>query len=222
MAERSSRREALKLIGAGGVGLVAGAGGTAYLAQQFYAESNDPNDVFGGPPPELSTQIRGESGPVVTTYVDYSCPHCHDFETSVVPELEDAIQGGELRLHARTYPIPVDETWSWRMPNVPRSAQAQTGSLDSFWEAREYVWNDWSGGDFSEEYVRTLASDLGLDPDRTWRETVNEWYRPYVELDRELAAEQGVDATPSVVVDGEVLGENSASAIEDAVARARE
>jgi protein-disulfide isomerase len=222
MVDTTGRRGALKLLGAGGIGLVAGAGGTAYYAQQFYAETNDPDNVFGGPPPELATQIRGESGPIVTVYVDYSCPHCHDFETGVLPELDDAVENGEMRILPRVYPLPVDKTWSWRMPNVPRSAQAQTGSLDGFWEARDYIWNNWSGGNFSESYVRDLATELGLDPDRTWRETKNEWYRPYIELDRELGAEDGVDRTPTVIVDGEIVQENSVEAIEQAVDQARE
>jgi len=215
-----SRRRTLKSAGLFGGGAILGGLTGAYGMIQYYSSENSPNRDFGHAPPELDTQIRGTDGPIVAFYTDFSCPHCHDFEAEVLPNLEDMVSAGEMRLLPRDWPIPVDETWSWRMPNVPRSAQAQRGSVDAYWEARNYIIENWNGGSFSEEYVRDLAAELDLDPDLTWEVTREQWYLPYVELDRELGEEDGVNGTPSVVVDGELLDGNSEEAIREAVRNA--
>lgn len=212
-----NRRQALRNLGAFGVGTVVGGGGMAYYAQQYFAESNEPDDRFGGSPPELKRQFRGSGGPLVEVYTDYACPHCHEWVTTVLPELQQMVDNGEMRYTHRDYPLPVDEAWSWRIPNLPRSAQAQTRDVDTFFAVNSYIWSNWPDGNYNEEFVRSVANEFDLDEDKTWEHTRYEWFRPQIELEVELAEDDGVDRTPSVIVDGTLLEENGADRIRQAV-----
>lgn len=172
---------------------------------------------FEGDPPELADPVLGTDGPLVEVYADYACPHCHTFELQVRPGLDDLARDGELRLRHRDFPIPVDETWSWRMPNLPRSAQAQTGSVETFRDVNRYVWEHWNDGRFDEAYVREVARAFDLEADRTVQAVRHERYRSAVEADRQRGVEAGVRGTPGVVVDGEVLEDVSLERIREAV-----
>lgn len=173
-------------------------------------------DPGGEDPPELASRVRGAEGPLVEVFEDFRCPHCHEYATAVVPDIQAMADEGHLRFVTRDLPIPVDPTWSWRMPNLPRTAQAQTGSVETAWGVEEYVWHNWNGGAFSESYVRTVAEEFDLDPDRTWQAVRDERFRSAVEAERQRGASLGVEATPSVVVDDELLEDRSLAAVREA------
>lgn len=209
----ATRRRFLGGVGVSGAIALAGCSG-------FLGSGSDIE--FEREPPELAQPIRGDNGPLVETYVDYACPHCHEFESRIVPEIEDLIQDGKMRFTTQDFPIPIDSTWSWQMPNVPRSAQAQTGTTETFWAVHDYIWANWNGGNFDEEYVRQVASEFDLNPDQTWREVQGEFFRADIEADKSKGEDAGVSGTPSVIIDGELFEAPGAETIRSAVEAANE
>jgi hypothetical protein len=190
---------------AGCVGTLTGGGSKA-----------DPGS-FESPPPELEEQAKGPDSASVEVYVytDYECSHCHDFEVEVMPEIQDLLSRDDVRFVHRDFPIPVKKPWSWRLPNLPRSGQAQK-DLDTYWSLQRYIWQNWDQS-FDEDFVRTAAEEHGLDANRTWRATQEKRYDVYVEADRELGEMHGVTGTPGILVDGDLLDGYSEGTVRSAI-----
>lgn len=185
--------------------------------------SNAADNPFDDPPPSLDPRIRGDGGPLIEVYVDYACPHCQSFKQDVWPELETLVADGDARLVDRDFPIPVDETWSWRLPNLPRSAQAQAGSPDAYWTTADRIWTSLIDGATPDEtFVRDLAERADLDADRTWEAVRYERFRSPIETQRQAGIDAGVSGTPTVAVAGDLLDESSVDAITAAVEEASE
>lgn len=173
-------------------------------------------DPFEDPPPELAEPVQGESGVRVLVYTDFACSYCRRFATETRPELQDLVDDGRMQYVHRDFPVPVDDWWSWHLPNLPRSAQHQRDER-AFWDLYEYIWNNWNEGDFSEEWVRTAAREFDLDPDLTWQAVGFDRYGEYIRQNKAQGEAQGVPGAPSVVIDGERLADYTADNIRSTI-----
>lgn len=153
----------------------------------------------------LPAPARGPAdAPVrVVAFEDFACPHCRRFALEVLPRVVDEyVADGRVRYEHRDFPIPVDPTWSWRVPSAARAVQDAEGAAAFF---------DFAGrlyehlGSYDAALIADLAADVGADGEAVGRAATRERYRPVIEADRARGLDLGVDGTPAVFVDGERL-----------------
>ena len=168
----------------------------------------------------LPAPIRGdpEADVTVMAFEDFACPHCRTYSLEVVPELaDDYIEPGVVRYEFHDFPIPVADPTSWRAANAAREAQERGGDA-TFWEYERLLFENQDRlglGTFAD-----LATELDLDGQAVRDAAANEKHMNTVQADRKMGQTEGVEGTPTVFVDGEIV-RPTAEAIGDAIQQAR-
>jgi len=199
-----SRRRTLATVGIGAVGCLAGcAGGSGGSG----ADGTDEGEAT--PTGErLAPPVKGDPDAPVTLAVfeDYACPHCADYNTDGVPELEAAyVDPGEIRYEHRDLPIPVADPGSFQAANAAREVQSRNGDGE-FWTYAAALFE--RSGDIAAEaptLFGTIADEQGHDGEAVREAAVDRTHEETVQGDRQEAADLGVGATPSFVLNGEIV-----------------
>ena len=170
----------------------------------------------------LPTPVQGdEDAPVtVAVFEDFACPHCRTFAVDVQPRIVDEyVDPGDVRYEHHDFPIPVDDRWSWEAPGAGRAVQDTVGDAVFVTFTGRLFEEGWADGSptYSESLMRDLASAVGADPDTVVADASGNRYRPVLEADRESGLDRGVQATPSVFVDGTLLDRPDYSTISSAI-----
>lgn len=206
----SARRRFLAAAGATTATLVAGCvGGTGDGgADATPADGADGQETPTPQGEELAPPVRGDADADVTLAVfeDYACPHCADYNAEGFPEIDDAyVSSGDIRYEHRDLPVPVADPGSFQAANAGRAVQHRHGD-EAFW--------DYSGALFERfraistegpELYASLAESQGHDPAEIREAARYRVYRATVERDRQRAIDLGAEATPTFVVDGEIV-----------------
>lgn len=115
-------------------------------------------------------------------------------------------------------PIPVDETWSYGVANAARGVQDRHGS-EAFFEFSRVAFEHHEA--YSWDVVGYAAEEAGADPCAAIADGESGTYDLVLQSDRNAGVERGVEATPTVFVDGDAVSEPTAEAISDAIDAAR-
>ena len=155
-----------------------------------------------------------EADVTVKAFEDFSCPHCRAYSLDVFPKVrEKYIATEKIRYEFHDFPIPVNQKWSWAAASAARSVQDRVDDAAFYDFAHALFENQ---GDYSMSLIEDLAGDTEAAPCAVRAAAANETYRPVLEADREAGLNMGVEATPSVFVDGQAV-EHSFSKIESAI-----
>lgn len=164
------------------------------------------------------------SGPVtIDVYEDFGCPHCHDFQADVFPDLESQLlDSNEATYRHFDFPLPADDR-SIAMANAARAVQAETNTDDDpageFFAYKTAVIN---ADDWSDDGLAAIASDeVDVNGDVVRDALADGTYYPTLAADWTRGDENGVDSTPTVLVDGEAVDDSAdldaiVKAVEDA------
>ncbi|WP_276272003.1 DsbA family protein [Haloarcula litorea] len=172
----------------------------------------------------LPAPVAGDPDADVTVAVfeDYACPHCATYSLQVYPEVAaDFLADGLVRYEFHDLPIPVDATASWQAANAARSVQAQAGDEAYFTYSKRLFENqDGLGPDAYAD----LTDGLDAEGDEVRRAATGRIYDPTIEADRQAAMDRGIQATPTVLVDGESVewSEVAYPPVRDAIEAARD
>ncbi|MXV64148.1 thioredoxin domain-containing protein [Natronorubrum sp. JWXQ-INN-674] len=212
-----NRRSFLSLVGAGATLSLAGC--TSLL------EGGTPDDLEDVEPDsdQLPVPTLG-SGPItVDVYEDLGCPACHEFQATVFPVLErEVIDSDEITYRHYDFPVGAADE-SVAMANAARAVQDETRTDEeptgAFFEYKTAVINH---DDWSDEELATLAETVDVDPDAVSDALENGTYYPTLVADRNRGDDEGVDRTPTVIVDGNTVEDPTdpdavVDAIEDAL-----
>jgi len=188
------------------------AAGTATLAGCL--GSLDANE--GPPEEELATDydvpLRGDADGDVTlaVYEDFACPHCRTYNEELRPELEaEYLTAEPVRYEHRDFPIPVRDPESWEAASAARAIYDRSGN-DDFWAYAASLFEHQDRlGDETPELYGDLAEELDLDGGAIQTAAVEREYDDIVGADRQRGIDAGVEATPSFVVDGDVVASGS-------------
>lgn len=193
------RRSFLTAVGTGAMLSLAGCASVfeASLPDELDGVEPDPDQL---PPPSIAI------GPVtIAVYEDFGCPHCHEFQADVFPVLENQVlDSDEATYHHRDFPLPADDR-SIPMANAARAVQAETNTSDDptggFFTYKTAVIeaDDWSDDGLAE----IAATKADVDGDVVREALEDETYYPTIAADWTRGDENGVDSTPTVLVDGE-------------------
>ncbi|MFA9518019.1 thioredoxin domain-containing protein [Halopenitus sp. H-Gu1] len=215
---RRSRRTFLSTAGsAAAFGLAGCLGGSGSDVPEYDCDpgstgesvSELPQPVIGDPDAEI----------VVASFEDFACPHCARFQTEEFPTIkEEYVDPGAVRYEHWDLPIPVDETWSYGVANAARGVQDRHGS-EAFFEFSRVAFEHHE--EYSWDVVGYAAEEAGADPCAAIADGESGTYDLVLQSDRNAGVERGVEATPTVFVDGDAVSEPTAEAISDAIDAAR-
>ncbi|MFC4437104.1 MULTISPECIES: thioredoxin domain-containing protein [Natrialbaceae] len=156
---------------------------------------------------QLPTPTVGGGDVTVDVYEDFACPTCQEFQADVFPELEQRLlEEDEATYRHYDFPLPVEDE-SIPMANAARTVQAATGTGDEpagqFFKYKRTVMD---ADDWSDERLADLAeAEIGIDRGIVIDGLEEETYYPTLAADWNRGDENGVDRTPTVLVDGEAV-----------------
>ncbi|MDQ2051460.1 thioredoxin domain-containing protein [Natronolimnohabitans sp. A-GB9] len=182
------------------------AAGLAGCSALFDASRPDALEDVDADPDQLPTPTRGDGDVTVAVYEDLGCPACHDFQADVMPELEaELIEPDEIAYRHYDFVVGAADE-SVAMANAARAVQDETRDGDdpngAFFAYKAAVMN---ADDWSDDGLAELAELVDADPDAVTAALEDETYYPTLAADWERGEDAGVEATPTVVVDGEQI-----------------
>ncbi len=215
-----TRRTLLAGVAAGGVVGAAGCLG------EDGPESSDtgPYECELEEPAALDAEFRAVIGDpdadiVVQAFEDFTCGHCATYKLDHFPTIrEEYVDPGTVRYEHWDFPIPVDEDWAHAVPSAARGVGVREGD-EAFFAFASAIYE--SFGEYDLESIGAAAEAAGDDPCAAMADAYHESGHGALEADREAGVSRGVDATPTVLVDGTATedygAETVAAAIDDAL-----
>lgn len=191
-----SRRRVLAaagaLSGAGLAGCLGGNGGDS--TRECSGEQRSVDVPPAGDP---------ESDVTVAAYEDFACPGCREYALNVLPRIEDEyVEPGAIAYEHRDLPIPVDEEWSWKVPNAAFVVFEAAGR-EAYYEFIPAAYQH--QGDYSEETIVGVATDLGAEEGAVRDVLESEPFCEQLVESRAAALDRGIEATPTVLVNDQAL-----------------
>jgi len=139
------------------------------------------------------TKGSAKSDVTVIEYFDPNCPHCKDFH-KIMKKLVEA-HSEDVQFVFKPFPL--------RQSSLPEIqalyVAAQSGKFGEMLDA-QYARQGRSGISMSD--LRSIASNIGVDPDVLSNRVEKNEYQMQVLKQRKRAVKIGVDSTPTVLVDG--------------------
>jgi protein-disulfide isomerase len=136
-----------------------------------------------------------EDAPVtLVEYGDYECPHCGRAHP-IVRAVQQAM-GDQLRFVFRNFPL------SEMHPHAQHAALASesAGEQGVFWEMHHALFTHQR--DLSDTAIKTLATQVGADPEKTISEILLGKHEPKVKEDFLSGVRSGVNGTPTFFING--------------------
>ena len=156
---------------------------------------------------------------VVEVWEDFQCPYCQRFTFEVEPAIvERYVETGDARLVFRNLAFLGDEShWA-------AVASSLAADQNMFWPFHDYLFANFQGnesGGFHIDRLQEMGDQVGLDMDQFREGLMLENARArYAEIEAEARAEayaQGINATPTVVINGTPLTSPDVASISDAI-----
>jgi protein-disulfide isomerase len=149
---------------------------------------------------EVGTGGRPERGPknapiTIIEFSDYECPFCKRAEQSVQQVL--SAYGDKLRFVYRDFPLEI-HAHARPASEAAHCAQAQ----GKFWEYHAKLL---ASSDLSDEKLKSLADEVGLDRAKFDECVVKQQFKADVDKDAAAGAEVGVTGTPAFFINGRML-----------------
>ena len=162
--------------------------------------------------PVLNSPARGPADAAVTLTVfsDFQCPYCARLGP-FVDELM-AKNPGKVRVVFKQFPLRMHNL---AMPAALASLAAR--EQGKFWPMHDLLFNNFS--QLSEEKIRALAQEAGLDLARFDRDRNTQKLRDEVQRDLALGQQAGVQGTPTVFLNGRPLKDRSPLAVQALIDR---
>ena len=140
---------------------------------------------------------------VVVEYGDFQCPYCQIFAEGAGQQLRDEyVDTGKVRLIYRHLAFIGDEsTWA-------AEASECANEQGRFWEYHDKLYEEQAGeneGAFKEDNLKRFAAELGLDTEQFNQCFDSRVYRDQVQADINDARQRRINATPSLLVDGQYI-----------------
>lgn len=156
---------------------------------------------------------------VMIAYSEFQCPFCGKFARDTEPELvEKYVEDGTLRIEWRDFPYLGPE--SSLAARGGRAAAAQ----DRFWEFEEAMYADQlppNSGRLDEDYLASVAEDIGLDVAAFREDLASPDSEKAVQQDFAEGQAIGVTGTPAFVVNGvPVIGAQPTEVFEQTIEKA--
>ncbi|GAA1931460.1 hypothetical protein GCM10009689_08390 [Brevibacterium antiquum] len=164
-----------------------------------------------------------ENAATVTVYLDFQCPGCKAFEDANTPTLEKLADEGSIVLEYK--PVSILDRMSSGNEYSTRSANLAACVIDSqpetvrdFFPAMYAQQPEEQGNGRTDEELLKVAEDAGVDtskklqsdPEQTVKSCVTDQsFKDFVEKTSTQALDNGVEATPWVLINGKKTDKTS-------------
>jgi protein-disulfide isomerase len=181
------------------------------VATPLYPSPTDQVDGFSMGDPDAPV--------VIEVWEDFQCPYCQRFSFEIKPSLvETYVQTGDVLLVFRHLAFLGDES-QWAAV-----AASLAADQNMFWPFHDYLFANFNGnesGAFHIDRLLEMGEAVGLDMDLfregLMLENARERWAEIEAVSRMEAYAQGINATPTVVVNGVPLDSPDFASISDAV-----
>jgi protein-disulfide isomerase len=146
---------------------------------------------------------RGGDAPVLDLYEDFDCPVCKELHTRVNATIERLAKEGKVKVVF--HPVTVFEDEPMRSNSVRAAAAARCVPEESWLAFREELYamqpspHGLASG-FDVQELAKAARKVGADVDQC---VISQ---SYADAHLQESAKAGIDGTPTLLLDGEVLG----------------
>lgn len=155
--------------------------------------------------------VRGDQNAAVTVieFTDFQCSACG----AMYPVLEDVLRsyGNRVRFVIRNFPLTRAHENAMRAAQAAEAAKAQ----GKFWEYIDLLFKNQTALD--AESLKKYATQVGLDRKRFDAEFESGKYEADVRRDLEEGEIYGIEATPTIYINGVMLTEFSADGLRRAI-----
>jgi len=167
----------------------------------------------------LTLVADGATPPVtIEVFEDVQCPHCQNFTKTTEPLIiAEHVAPGLASLTYNDYIIFGEKSTD---AAVAMRAADQLG--DAFWDYQHTLFHNAEDGEFSRTWFADIAESVGLDREAFLELLDDDALAADVDASNALAASYGVSSTPSVVVNGELIGSPTWEELDAAVKSAAE
>lgn len=141
----------------------------------------------------------------IEEFGDFQCPPCGLFH-SILKQMETEF-GDELRVTFRHFPLP-----NHSHALVAASAAEAAGMQNKFWQMHAMIYEhqlDWKDLPDARPTFESYAKEIGLDMERFKRDLISDAVAQRIAQDTRRAHSLGVNATPTVFLNGRELPFNS-------------
>jgi len=168
---------------------------------------------------QLPVPTLGDGDVTIEVYEDMGCPVCREFQADVFPVLEgEVLDTGEATYQHRDFVVGAADE-SAELANAARAVQDETHTDDDpngdFFEYKTAVMRS---DDWNDDRLGRMAQSFDILPERITNALEDETFYPTLVADWERGEAAGVEGTPTVVVDDEIVDDSmDPDAIVDAV-----
>jgi len=189
-----------------GIAVIGAVGFLAFFIMQ--GENSKPSSADGDAIPEVSEDdhVKGKAEADITVieYGDFQCPACKQYQSLLARLVEE---NDNVRLAYRHFPLSMHD-------NAELAAQAAEAAAkqDAFWKYHDKLYemqDEWSNQNGPKDTFISYAEDLELDTQEFEADMTSSEVKNTVSEDKRTAQQAGLQSTPSLVVDGEVLASDS-------------
>lgn len=225
-----SRRAVLASTVTAGLLAIAGCSGGDGATEDPSSASASPTTRSPTVTPDDGTKPTTESGEVslptptlgpadatvtVAAYESYLCGHCAHYNLNGLPKIRsEYVDPGKIRYEHHDFPLGEA---GWYSAIAARSVQA-TVDQEAYWSYSKELFAN--AEDTSMELYRSLAEDVGADPDVVEEHVRTTKWEPVVAADRKRGESKGVNATPTFLVEDEAVDPEGHSSWYDALSDA--
>jgi protein-disulfide isomerase len=153
---------------------------------------------------DRSAMGNPEATVVIQTWEDYLCPACRQWAQQVKPRvIEDLVKPGLVRMEFKHFPLQSHAPGSTMAALASECAADQGG----FWVYHDRLFQVQDRGQPAYAFDRLVeyANELGLNGNELAQCMTSQRYAAQVNDSFNQAISQGLNATPSVVINGKVM-----------------
>lgn len=155
------------------------------------------------------TAMGDPDAPVlIEVYEDFQCPACRIYSNEVEPLVtENHVANGEVYYVFRQYPF-LDDRAPSKESDQAANASMCAAEQGRFWDYHDILFANWNGenqGSFSDKRLLAFAETLGLDTETFTACFEENRYQDQIQADLAAGNAAGVQGTPSVLVNGEIV-----------------
>lgn len=167
----------------------------------------------------LTLVAEGATPPVtIEVFEDVQCPHCQTFTDRIEPLIiAEHVTPGLASLTYNDYII-----FGEKSTDAAVAMRAADELDDAFWDYHHTLYHNAEDGDFTRSWFGDIAESIGLDREAFLELMGDDGLVEDVAASMSLGTSYGVSSTPSVVVNGELIGSPSWEELDAAVKAAVE
>jgi protein-disulfide isomerase len=223
--ERRVRRNRWITIGAVVVLVIAGLVGFAVYQSQKKTTYAIPSATTNDGSPNTGLLVGGDGPVTVEVYLDFQCPVCKNFETTVTPTLNQLIDSHKIRLV--WHPVNILDGSSSGTHYSSRAGSsagcavdAPGNKLKAYGEALFANQPPEGGTGLTDDQIIDIAGSAGINTPEFAQCVRGQKYVDWVDNVTNSMFQRGYNATPTVLVNGKQVPNPTAENVQAAVAAA--